>query len=197
MPVNQYIAAPFQAILGQQASFGGVLWTRGVQKAPSRAIIAPMIEVNERFDVHGASPRFVWSLLSDPHAVVGCVPGAELGESHEDGSFDGSLAVKFGPARVTFRARIELELDDAAMVGRVTSRGKDNQGGTRFRTTMSFKVVDQPDQAGGATVLIDGETEISGKLAGLVESGAKLVIKRIAAQFAENLAARCASTPAS
>jgi hypothetical protein len=39
-------------------------------------------------------------------------------------------------------------------------------------------------------VLITGENEISGKLAGLVESGAKIVIKRMSADFAENLQKR-------
>ena len=149
-----------------------------------------MIEIHERFDVPAAQPRFVWDLLSDPHAVVGCVPGAALGEQHEDGTFDGSLTVKFGPARVTFRARIELELDPATMTGRVTARGKDSQGGTRFRAAMSFSVAEQAD-APGSIVLIKGENEITGKLAGIVESGAKIVIKRMSVQFAENLAARC------
>lgn len=149
-----------------------------------------MIEISERFDVPSAPPRVVWDLLSDPHSVVGCVPGATLGDEHDDGSFDGSLTVKFGPAKVTFRARIELEIDAASMVGRVTARGKDNQGGTRFRAMMSFKVIEHPEQE-GSTVLIDGENEISGKLAGLVESGAKIVIKRMAAEFSERLAARC------
>lgn len=149
-----------------------------------------MIEIHEKFDVPSAEPRVVWDLLSDPHAVVGCVPGAALGEAHEDGSFDGSLTVKFGPARVTFRARIELELDAAAMTGRVIARGKDSQGGTRFRAAMSFNVTKQAERA-GTVVLIKGENEITGKLAGIVEAGAKIVIKRMSAEFAENLAARC------
>ena len=154
-----------------------------------------MIEINEQFDVPSAAPRVVWDLLSDPHAVVGCVPGAALGEEHEDGTFDGTLTVKFGPAKVTFRARIDLALDEAAMTGSVTARGKDNQGGTRFRATMSFKVTEQTELP-GSKVLIEGENEISGKLAGLVELGAKIVIKRMAAAFAENLAARCAGVSA-
>ena len=153
-----------------------------------------MIEIQERFDVPTAPPRFVWDLLSDPRDVVECVPGAALGDKHDDGSFDGSLTVKFGPAKVTFRARIELDLDPATRVGRVTSRGKDNQGGTRFVAAMTFRVIEQ-EGAPGSTVVIDGETEITGKLAGLVESGAKIVIKRMSAEFAENLAARCAAAP--
>ena len=148
-----------------------------------------MIEINEQFDVPDAKPREVWDLLSDPHDVVECVQGATLGEQHEDGSFDGGLTVKFGPAKVTFRARIELELDGEAMVGRVTARGKDNQGGTRFRATMSFHVTEHAEQR-GSTVLIEGENEISGKLAGIVEAGARIVVKRMAADFAEKLAAR-------
>ncbi|HYC46374.1 MAG TPA: SRPBCC family protein [Burkholderiales bacterium] len=148
-----------------------------------------MIEINERIEVPSAAPRVVWDLLSDPHDVVGCVPGAALGEEHEDGTFDGSLTVKFGPARVTFKARIELDLDEAAMSGRVTARGKDNQGGTRFRASMGFQVVEQQEPP-GSTVLVKGENEISGKLAGIVEAGAKIVIKRMSAEFAENLAAR-------
>src|SRR5687767_7287282 len=102
-----------------------------------------MIEINERIEVPSAAPRVVWDLLSDPKDVVGCVPGATLGEEHEDGSFDGSMTVKFGPARVTFKARIELDLDESTMTGKVTARGKDNQGGTRFRATMGFEVVEQ------------------------------------------------------
>ena len=154
-----------------------------------------MIEINERFEVPNASPRVVWALLSDPNDVVNCVPGATLGEKHEDGTFDGALTVKFGPARVTFRARIELELDDAAMTGSVTARGKDSQGGTRFRATMAFNVKESEGEP-GTSVLINGENEISGKLAGIVEAGAKIVIKRMSAEFAENLQARVSGATA-
>ena len=154
-----------------------------------------MIEINEQFEVPTAPPRVVWDLLSNPRDVVGCVPGAALGEQHEDGTFDGSLTVKFGPARVTFRARIELDLNAEAMTGRVTARGKDTQGGTRFRAEMGFRVAEQAAQQ-GTTVFITGENEISGKLAGIVEAGAKIVVKRMSKDFAENLAAKCAGLDA-
>ena len=87
-----------------------------------------MIEVNEQVDVP-AAPRTVWELLSDPRAVVDCVPGAALGDQLEDGSFDASVTIKFGPAKVTFRAKVTLELDTAAMVGHVTSGAKITRAG--------------------------------------------------------------------
>jgi hypothetical protein len=79
------------------------------------------------------------------------------------------------------------------MSGRVISRGKDNQGGTRFNATMGFSVIENPEQQ-GARVLIKGENEITGKLAGIVEAGAKIVIRRMSAEFAENLAAKVSGT---
>ena len=69
-----------------------------------------MIEISERVEVP-AAPRIVWDVLSDPRAVVECVPGAKLGDRLEDGSYDATLMVKFGPAKVTFRAKVALELD--------------------------------------------------------------------------------------
>ena len=151
-----------------------------------------MVEVNEQVDVE-APPRAVWDLLSDPRAVVDCVPGASLGEQQEDGRYDATLMVKFGPARVTFNAKVALEFDAATMTGKVTSTGKDTQGGTRMRGTMTFKVVERPEPP-GSTVPIEATVEITGKLAMLVESGAKLVVKRMTTEFSEQLAARFAGT---
>ena len=153
-----------------------------------------MIEVNERIEVP-SSPRTVWSVLSDPHEVVGCVPGAALGAEQEDGSFDATLTVKFGPAKVAFRARVALELDPAAMSGRVLARGKDDKGGTRIRSNLTFRVEERAEPA-GSVVPIEAQVEIGGKLASLVEGGAALVVKRMTREFTERLAARCAAAAA-
>jgi carbon monoxide dehydrogenase subunit G len=150
-----------------------------------------MIEVNQRIDVP-STPQAVWAILSDPHAVVECVKGASLGEQHEDGSYDAGLLVSFGPARVTFKARFSLELDPATLSGKVSSRGKDNQGGTRIKADMAFRV--EPSGAGSA-VLIEAKTEVGGRLASIVESGANLVVGRMTADFAKRLEARLNGTP--
>lgn len=150
-----------------------------------------MIEVNEKIEVP-SPPQEVWKVLSDPHAVVECVQGASLGEQHEDGSYDAGLKVAFGPARVTFRARFSLELDPATMSGKVSSRGKDNQGGTRIKADMGFRV--EPNGP-GSTVLIEAKTEVGGRLASIVESGASLVVGRMTADFAKRLEARLKGAP--
>jgi uncharacterized protein len=153
-----------------------------------------VIEISERVEVP-AAPRIVWDMLSDPRAVVDCMPGAKLGDRLEDGSYDATVTVKFGPAKVTFRAKVALELDGIAMTGHVSSRGRDDQGGTRVKTAMTFKVV-AGQAPGSSAVPIDAQVEISGRLASLVESGAALVVKRMTGEFTERLAARCAKATA-
>jgi carbon monoxide dehydrogenase subunit G len=153
-----------------------------------------VIEISERVEVP-AAPGIVWGVLSDPRAVVDCVPGATLGERLEDGSYEATMTVKFGPVKVTFHAKVALELDGTAMIGHVVSRGRDDQGGTRVKTAMTFKVV-KGHAPGSSAVPIDAQVEISGRLASLVESGASLVVKRVAVEFTERLAARCAKTMA-
>ena len=152
-----------------------------------------MIKLHESFAVP-SDPRTVWSVISDPSTVVTCVPGASLGDQQEDGSLDASVAVRFGPVKVTFRGLVTLELDDAAMIGQISARGKDSQGGTRVTSSMAFAVGRGPES--GATVAITGDVEISGKLAGMIESGASIVVNRMSREFADNLAKRCAEAAA-
>jgi len=148
-----------------------------------------MIEIRERFDVP-AEPDRVWSVLSDPHAVVECVPGAKIDKENDDGSLDASVAVKFGPTRVTFLVGARLELDEPAHVGRISAQGRDTIGGTRMKSTAKFGVTPGPG-AQGSSVAIDGTVEVSGRMASLIEGGANLVVKRMSGEFAQRLAARC------
>jgi uncharacterized protein len=148
-----------------------------------------VIEIRERFDVP-AEPARVWEILSDPRAVVECVPGASIVSVNDDGSLDASVAVKFGPTRVGFRVKATLDLDDAAHEGSITAQGKDGIGGTRMRSTAKFGVAPGPSEQ-GSSVAIDGNVEVSGRLASLIEGGASLVVKRMSGEFAERLAARC------
>lgn len=149
-----------------------------------------MIEIRERFEVP-ADPERVWQVLSDPHAVVGCVPGASITAANEDGSLDAGVVVKFGPTRVTFKVQAMLTLDEPAHQGSITAQGKDSIGGTRMRSTAQFGVAPGPGGS-GSSVAIDGNVEVSGRLASLIEGGASLVVKRMSGEFAQRLAARCA-----
>lgn len=146
-----------------------------------------MIEIAERFEVP-ASPARVWEVLSDPHAVVECVPGASIERTNEDGSFDAKLTVKFGPTRISFMTQCALDLDSAAHTGKLSARGKENAAGTRIASAATFAVAPQGD---GTEVSVQSTVEVAGRLAGMIEGGAGVVARRMSAEFAKRLAERC------
>lgn len=149
-----------------------------------------MISIAEEITVPSPAQR-VWEVVSDPSAVVSCIGGAELGRSHDDGSFEAALVVRFGGIRVRFAARVTLELDEPEREGRITARGRDGQGATRFAADTVFRVTDEP-ATGGSHVSLRGEVKLSGRLASLIESGAGVVVSRMAEEFSVALIQRCA-----
>ncbi|WP_217169366.1 SRPBCC family protein [Streptomyces sp. AC512_CC834] len=152
-----------------------------------------MIEINEEIAVP-APPGRVWEVISDPAEVVSCIYGAELGASHDDGSFDGTLVVKFGAVRVRFGARVSLDLDEDAREGRLSARGRDGQGATRFNAQATFRVVE--DRPGTTRVHVAGEVKLAGRLASVIEAGAGAVVGRMTKDFTDELVRRCAGDTA-
>ncbi|MFF3500610.1 SRPBCC domain-containing protein [Streptomyces sp. NPDC003247] len=150
-----------------------------------------MISIKEEIAVP-SPPARVWEVISDPSAVVSCIGGAELGASHDDGSFDGTLAVRFGGLRVRFAARVALDLDESTREGRLTARGADGQGATRFGAGATFRVA-EGQTPGSSRVYCDGEIKLNGKLAKLIESGAGMVVSRMTKEFTDELVALCAA----
>ncbi|MGW1022317.1 SRPBCC family protein [Streptomyces sp. NPDC002577] len=148
-----------------------------------------MLSITEEIAVP-SPPGRVWEVISNPQDVVSCIGGAELGPSHDDGSFDGTLVVRFGGIRVTFGARVALDLDESGHEGRLTARGKDGQGATRFSAEATFRVIagQTPDTS---RVAVDGEVQLNGKLAKLIESGAGAVISRMTEEFSDQLVQKC------
>ncbi|MCI3276820.1 SRPBCC domain-containing protein [Streptomyces cylindrosporus] len=151
-----------------------------------------MISIKEEIAVPSPPDR-VWEVISDPSAVVSCIGGAELGASHDDGSFDGALAVRFGGLRVKFAARVALDLDEPEHEGRLTARGADGQGATRFSAGATFRVA-EGQTPGSSRVFCDGEIKLNGKLAKLIESGASMVVARMTKEFTDELVKACAAT---
>jgi uncharacterized protein len=149
-----------------------------------------VITIDEKITVPVPTDE-VWKVLSDPHAVVSCIKGAELLRENSDGTYDGRLVVSFGPLRVGFGARVTLELDEPEMSGRITARGKDQHGATRMGTEATFTVLPATDGA-SSTVGLVGAVTLTGTLASQMEAGASTVVRRMTTEFTDNLIARCA-----
>jgi len=149
-----------------------------------------LISIAEEISVPSPPDR-VWAVVSDPSAVVSCIAGADLGAVHDDGSFDGTLVVKFSALRVKFAARLTLDLEEAENEGHLSARGRDGQGATRFSGGATFRVAEDQDP-GHSLVTMTGEVNLTGKLASLIESGAGVVVARMTKEFSAALVERCA-----
>jgi carbon monoxide dehydrogenase subunit G len=151
-----------------------------------------MISIKEQIEVP-ADIDFVWKIVSDPYEVVGCLPGASITSRNENGSYEGTIAVKFGPTNITFQSVVTLELNAETHEGRLTSRAKDKGGRTRSSATVDFSI---KPSAKGSVVDVNGGVEVTGPLAGMVENGATFVIKRMVTTFGERLTEKCTVKPA-
>jgi carbon monoxide dehydrogenase subunit G len=147
-----------------------------------------LIAIAERIEVLGP-PNAVWDVLSDPAEVISCISGAQMGDYHDDGTFDATLGVRFGGLRVAFGARVRLDRDHEAMEQRLTARGADRQGATRVASQAIVRV---HEAANGSIVTVDGSVDVSGKLASVIDAGAGVVVTRMTRDFGASLAARCA-----
>jgi carbon monoxide dehydrogenase subunit G len=147
-----------------------------------------MLEVQRQIRIP-SSPDLVWRVISDPAAVVTCLPGASLEGDVVDGAFAGRLTVAFGGLRVPFKGSGKLELDEPNRVGKLTGQGRDNNGGTRFQVATDFAV--SADGPGHALVEVNGHVDLAGKLAPLIEAGAEVVMESMLKEFTKNLTALC------
>ena len=54
------------------------------------------MKITQQFEV-ARDPASVWDFFQEIPSVAQCLPGAELTDVKDDGTYDGHLAVKLGP----------------------------------------------------------------------------------------------------
>lgn len=139
-----------------------------------------------------ASADVAWVLLQNIEEVAGCMPGAKITERLDATHYKGTVAVKFGPANMSFKGDIEVPLMDGdAKTMRLIGKGTDSTGssGASMELTARVEAVD----AANCNVVGVSEVSVSGKAAAfgnrLMGSVADQVLKQFAAKFAEKVAA--------
>src|SRR5258708_20933559 len=93
-----------------------------------------MISIREEITI-ASPPEAVWPLLSDPAVVASCIPGATLTKSADNGAYQGTMRVKFGPTVAQFRGEAKLAYDHAARRCSIEGRGIDGRGASRANPT--------------------------------------------------------------
>jgi carbon monoxide dehydrogenase subunit G len=140
------------------------------------------IKLEETFQVQAPADR-VWSYLTDPRQVVGCLPGAELVEVRDDGTFVGRIKVKVGPVTAAYKGSARFqELDVAARLARIAGEGQETAGSGSAKMTMSSRVSELPD--GGSEVRVEVEMDVVGRIVQFGRGMIEEVSRQLFRQFA-------------
>jgi uncharacterized protein len=145
-----------------------------------------MISIREEITI-ASPPDAVWPILSDPTVVASCIPGATLNPSGtkagEDGKYQGTMRVKFGPTVAQFRGEARLAYDHTARRCTIEGRGIDGRGASRANASGVAEV-----SGGAATLLkVEGNFTVTGPLETFANAGGVHLARAILAEFAENV----------
>lgn len=140
------------------------------------------IPLQETFTVH-APPERVWSFLTDPRRVVQCLPGSELLEERDDGTFAGRIRVQIGPVTATYRGTARfVELDEAMRRAGLVGKGREAGGSGSVKVSMTSDVV---ALAGGVSeVRVQAEIEMAGTIAQFGRDTIEQAARQLFRQFA-------------
>ncbi len=154
------------------------------------------MEFDNSFEVP-LPPARAWALLMDIPRIAPCMPGAELTDVVDRQNYKGKISVRLGPVALVFAGRVAFDsIDEAKRTARVTAQGSDAKGRGGANATATFRI--EPAGA-GAKVLFHTDLMLSGAVAqygrgvGMIEATAAQIV----GQFASNLRAQLARSPAS
>jgi carbon monoxide dehydrogenase subunit G len=138
----------------------------------------------------------VWNFLGNVPVVVGCIPGAEIGEKLAENRYKGTFRLKVGPLTAKIDGEGEVERDDAAKTGRITGRGIDKRGGSRVGASVNYSVT---PSNGGSLIGVTADLDLSGPLAqvgrtGIIEDVAKRLTEEFTTALEQKLQETAPST---
>ena len=145
------------------------------------------MKISQEFEV-ASSPEVVWRFFQDVPAVAQCLPGAELTDQDDDGSYQGKLSVKLGPMTAAFEGKATVTPDPDSKSAAIEGKGVDKKGGSRGQVKVQYQVAGVPD---GSKVTVDADVHLSGPVAQFGRTGLiNEMSKRLIGEFVSCLEAK-------
>jgi carbon monoxide dehydrogenase subunit G len=155
------------------------------------------VKLAQSFEVRAPLER-VWETLIDVERVAPCLPGAEITEASDEGTYHGTFSVRLGPTTAAYRGELHIEEKDES-AHRVTMRasGQDKRG----QGSAKASIVSTMQEEGDVTK-VDVETDftITGRLArfgrgGMIQDISNRLMKDFASCLQERIEAPPAAEP--
>ena len=137
-------------------------------------------KIEERFEVQAPVER-VWQYLIDPKRVVQCLPGAELIEQKDDGSFTGAIKVKVGPLSMSYKGQGNFtEKNEETRQVRMVGNAREVGGSGSTKVSMLITIA--PVANGGSEILVNADIDLVGKIVqfgrGMVEEVSRQMFRQ-------------------
>ncbi|HET8787373.1 MAG TPA: SRPBCC family protein, partial [Actinomycetes bacterium] len=140
----------------------------------------------------------VWALVNDIPRVAPCMPGAALTGVLDDNTYEGTVAVKLGPLRMSYKGKVTVEeVDEANHSARLAASGRDTKGAGTARANVETRL--ESVDPTRTRLHVTSDVQLTGKVASFGRGGAiNDVATRLFGQFADCLRAtlEAESTPA-
>jgi carbon monoxide dehydrogenase subunit G len=148
------------------------------------------VKLEQEFEVDAPIER-VWEALIDVERVAPNLPGAAVTGRNDDGTYNGTFAVKIGPTSASYEGRLAMEqADEASHTAVMQANGTDKrgQGGAKATITSHLSEVD-----GRTRVEVSTDYHITGRLArfgrgGMIEDISEKLLRRFADGLQQSLA---------
>ncbi|MGH7768207.1 MAG: CoxG family protein [Candidatus Binatia bacterium] len=136
------------------------------------------MKIEGRF-IFPAPSQEVWNLLTDPESLQHCTPGCkELTEIAAD-QFEATMEVGIGPIKGTFHGKISMKEKTPPRSYRLIIEGSGAAGFVRGEGALTLQ-----DEADGQTaVLVSGDGQVGGVMAGVGQRLFEGVAKQLMGQF--------------
>jgi uncharacterized protein len=155
------------------------------------------VKLEQSFDVRAPVER-VWETLVDIERVAPCLPGAEITEAGDDGTYRGTFSVRLGPTTAAYRGELKMqELDEEARRVVMNASGQDKRGQGSAKATIVSTMHEEGD-----LTRVDVETDftITGRLArfgrgGMIQDISNRLLKDFAECLQQRIEAPAAAEP--
>jgi len=149
------------------------------------------VQIERRFAIP-APPEATWRVLADIPTVASCMPGARITEKIDDAHYKGTVAVKLGPASLSFRGQIEVrECDAATRTLKLSAKGTDTTGASFATMDLTARI--EADGDGASALVGASEAAVGGKAAAFGGRMMDAMSEQILKQFGANFTARVAA----
>jgi carbon monoxide dehydrogenase subunit G len=152
------------------------------------------VKLEQSFEVRAPLER-VWETLIDVERVAPCLPGAEISEASDEGTYRGTFSVRLGPTTAAYRGELHIqEQDEAAHRVTMHASGQDKRGQGSAKATIVSSM-----RSEGDVTKVDVETDftITGRLARFGRGGMiQDISNRLMKDFANCLRERIEAPPA-